>query len=135
MADNKYIDVEIITPQKTIYVGKAMSVNVPGSQAPFQMLYNHAPIVSNLDDGIIKLVDENNKTLKFAITSGFMENNDNKLSVLISSAAKSDDVKIDAINTEIETLSEEYEKAVDKADKNIIKSKLIFAENKKKIVE
>ena len=45
----------IITPQHVIFEGEVDSVSVPGKDGSFQMLDNHAPIVSSLDKGTIKI--------------------------------------------------------------------------------
>lgn len=45
----------IITPQYVVFEGEVESVAVPGKNGEFQMLNNHAPIVSSLDEGIIKI--------------------------------------------------------------------------------
>ncbi len=45
---------EIISPEKTIYSGEVTSVAVPGVQGEFEMLNNHAAIVSSLKKGYIK---------------------------------------------------------------------------------
>ena len=71
MSDSKIIDVEIVTPQQVIYTGQGVSVTLPGSQSPFQVLNNHAPIVSALDPGLFKVVDESQKTIWFATSPGF----------------------------------------------------------------
>ena len=57
---------EIVTPEQQIFSGEVQSVQVPGIQGSFQVLYNHAPIISTLDQGKIKIVPENGKeeTLK-----------------------------------------------------------------------
>lgn len=86
MNENKLLKVDLISPQKTIYSGMARSVSVPGKKSPFQVLFNHAPIVSTLDDGIIKIVDENEKTLKFSSKNGFVEVRSNNVSILVESA-------------------------------------------------
>ena len=46
---------EIIYPEKTIYSGEVNSVAVPGVQGEFEMLNNHAAIVSSLKKGYIKI--------------------------------------------------------------------------------
>ncbi len=86
MANEKLLDVEIVTPQKTVFTGKAQSVNVPGSLAPFQVLFNHAAIVSSLDNGTIRIVDSNGKNIFFATGKGFAEVNKNLVSILVESA-------------------------------------------------
>jgi F-type H+-transporting ATPase subunit epsilon len=49
---------EIITPDKKVYSGEAISVSVPGSSGRFQMLDNHAPIISTLLNGKVKVKDK-----------------------------------------------------------------------------
>ena len=44
---------EIISPEKTLFGAEVESVSVPGSDGSFQMLNNHAPIVSTLANGIV----------------------------------------------------------------------------------
>ena len=46
---------EIISPEKIIFTGEVLSVAVPGVDGEFEMLNNHAAIVSNLKKGSIKL--------------------------------------------------------------------------------
>jgi F-type H+-transporting ATPase subunit epsilon len=86
---------EIISPEATIYSGKVLSVSVPGESGSFQMLSNHAPIVSNLKkgsviiEGDIKIKEEfkksfiskNGKTF-FEINSGTIEMNNNTIIIL-----------------------------------------------------
>lgn len=86
---------EIITPELTLYSGKVESVSVPGVNGEFQMLDNHAPVVSLLTTGSIKiygkveleeevenLFSKGNGTTDFAITGGVIEMKDNKAIVL-----------------------------------------------------
>ncbi|KKL08687.1 hypothetical protein LCGC14_2573360, partial [marine sediment metagenome] len=46
---------EIVSPEATLYTGEATAVTVPGVDGEFQMLDNHAPIVSLLAEGIVKI--------------------------------------------------------------------------------
>ena len=46
---------EIVSPEATLFSGEVDSVKVPGSAGDFQMLNNHAPIVSTLKKGIVKI--------------------------------------------------------------------------------
>ena len=82
------LNVEIITPAEVIFKGEATSVSLPGSKAPFQVLSGHAPIVSSLDNGQIK-VDTKNGEKIFQSSTGFAEINNNKVSVLVESAQES----------------------------------------------
>ena len=53
----KEINVEIITPSKSAYKGDVRTIWVPGELGNFQVLYNHAALLSNLDVGKIKIED------------------------------------------------------------------------------
>ncbi|MDQ1265413.1 MAG: F-type H+-transporting ATPase subunit epsilon [Bacteroidota bacterium] len=100
MAEVQYLSLDIVTPQKTIYSGNVESVSVPGALSPFQILHNHAPIVSSLDLGMIKIIDSAKKTQWFVATTGFIEVIDNKISILVESAedpAKADTVKLETL--------------------------------------
>jgi F-type H+-transporting ATPase subunit epsilon len=64
---------EIITPDKKLYEGKVKLVQVPGSKGSFEILKNHAPIISTLNAGNIKVVDEKDVTTFFKVTGGLVE--------------------------------------------------------------
>ena len=87
---------EIVTPEATLFSGDVESVAVPGINGDFQMLDNHAPIVSLLGKGNVKVYGDlkldkefvskftkgdKNETL-LAINSGTIEMKDNKVIVL-----------------------------------------------------
>jgi F-type H+-transporting ATPase subunit epsilon len=75
-------ELEVITPSKAAYKGKVISVTVPGTQGNFQILSNHAAIMSSLEIGVIKIVEEDNKEIIFATSGGTVEVVDNKITIL-----------------------------------------------------
>lgn len=76
---------EIITPDKRIYSGEVTSVQLPGSLGSFAILKNHAPIISTLEKGKIKVLEQSGETLFFEVEGGIVENKDNKIIVLLES--------------------------------------------------
>ncbi len=76
---------EIITPDKKVYSGKVKLVQLPGSKGSFEILNHHAPIISILDKGRIKVEEESGQVLFFEIDGGVVENKDNKIIVLAES--------------------------------------------------
>lgn len=76
---------EIITPDRRIYSGEVKLVQLPGTLGSFEILNNHAPIISTLQKGRIKVMEESGKTLFFEIDGGIIENKDNKIIVLVES--------------------------------------------------
>lgn len=118
---------ELVTPEKKIFSGYALSVWFPGSLSPFQVLPNHAPIVSSLDAGIIKYLDEENKLYKLAITGGFVELNSNKISVIIEKAISKNDITSEKANSMILEIKNKLSIAKSEEEKQKIKSELEFA--------
>ena len=72
---------EILTPDKTIYQGEATSVTVPGVLGSFEVLKDHAPIISTLEDGKVVVRNEK-KEETFFISGGVKEVLNNKVKVL-----------------------------------------------------
>ena len=52
---------EIITPEKRLFDGNVKLIQVPGTKGSFEILKNHAPVISTLIHGTVKVIDENNK--------------------------------------------------------------------------
>ncbi len=77
---------EIITPDKKLFDGEVSLVQLPGSKGSFAILNNHAPIISTLDSGIIKVQDTSGKEYAFKTNGGVVENLSNKIVVLVESA-------------------------------------------------
>jgi F-type H+-transporting ATPase subunit epsilon len=77
--------IEIITPDKRIFEGDIKSIRVPGKKGSFQVLKDHAPIISTLENGPLIIVDQDNKEIKFIITKGVIEVKQNKIILLAES--------------------------------------------------
>ena len=77
---------EIITPSKKIYSGEVTLVKFPGNDGSFEILENHAPIISTLEEGQIKVIDHHKEVSFFDINGGVVEAKSNKIVVLVESA-------------------------------------------------
>ena len=73
---------EIITPEKELFSGEVNSVKFPGINGGFEVLNNHAPIISTLGKGEIRVITNDKKTEKFDINGGVIEMQNNKIIVL-----------------------------------------------------
>jgi len=73
---------EIITPDKKIFEGEVAIVTFPGSDGSFQVLNNHAPLVSLLKDGVVEYKTSEKETTQVNITGGVVEVLKNKVIVL-----------------------------------------------------
>jgi len=87
---------EIVSPEATLFKGDITSIILPGSLGSFQLLNNHAPIVSTLNSGTVKIIGkikvekyysdkfifEDSSTTLFKVKSGTVEMNANKVILL-----------------------------------------------------
>ncbi|HYW94221.1 MAG TPA: ATP synthase F1 subunit epsilon [Bacteroidales bacterium] len=73
---------EIITPEKKLFSGEIKLVQIPGSKGSFEILQNHAPIISTLENGQVKVVDPEDKITYFDIEGGVVEAKANNIIVL-----------------------------------------------------
>ena len=77
---------EIITPEKRLFDGEVKLVQVPGAKGSFEILKNHAPIISTLAQGKIKVITEADKQEFFEINSGIIEVKANIITILAVTA-------------------------------------------------
>ena len=96
------MDLTVLTPDQEVFQGKITSIKVPGTMGQFQVLKNHAPIVSSLEAGRVQIltaegehrvfdeesgnmvkVDDKGKTINFDIAGGFVEVIKNEVSLLV----------------------------------------------------
>ncbi|MBN2598028.1 ATP synthase F1 subunit epsilon [Labilibaculum sp.] len=73
---------EIVTPEKCLYSGEVELVQLPGKNGSFEILKNHAPIVSSLEKGTIKLKPVGGVEIFFEVNGGIVECKKNVISVL-----------------------------------------------------
>jgi F-type H+-transporting ATPase subunit epsilon len=84
--------IEVVTPSKTAYSGNIKSVTVPGTLGNFQVLYNHTPIMSSLEIGIVKIVDPEGKISEYSTSGGTIEVLNNKVTLLAESFESPDEI-------------------------------------------
>ena len=97
------MNITVLTPERAIFEGAIQSVKVPGVSGEFQVLKDHAPIVSALETGKVTIVTaagshsyfdkesgesvvatEAGKRLEYQVEGGFIEVLDNEVSLLIT---------------------------------------------------
>lgn len=79
---------EIITPDEKVFEGEVVSTTLPGSDGSFQLLNDHAAMVSSLAGGDVKIIEEHDKKIKethIEITGGVIEVVNNKVILLAES--------------------------------------------------
>ena len=74
---------EILTPEKKLFSGEVYGVQLPGIAGLFEVLDKHAPLVSALGKGTLKVLRDKHNYSSFSIQSGFVEVLNNKATVLV----------------------------------------------------
>ncbi|MEP7258682.1 MAG: ATP synthase F1 subunit epsilon [Flavitalea sp.] len=81
------MNLEILTPEKKLFSGDVHGIQLPGVTGLFEVLEKHAPLVSALKSGRLKILkDKNNHVSFFDIQSGFVEVINNNVTVLVEGA-------------------------------------------------
>lgn len=91
----KAFQLEILTPSKIIFKGEATSLTAPGALGGFQILHDHAPFLSSLHVGEIKVKDQNGKDTRYATSGGFVEVKQNHVVVLAETAESAAEIDVD----------------------------------------
>ncbi len=77
--------IEIITPDRNVFEGEINSIRVPGKKGSFQVLKDHAPIISTLENGPVIMVDMEGNQVRYEINGGVIEVKHNKIILLAES--------------------------------------------------
>jgi F-type H+-transporting ATPase subunit epsilon len=77
------MNITILTPDREVFKGEINSVKVPGTDGQFQILKNHAPVVSSLSKGEVTITKTEGGKMKFTIEKGFIEVLNNEVSLLV----------------------------------------------------
>jgi F-type H+-transporting ATPase subunit epsilon len=119
---DKIYRLEIVTPNKVVFSGDVTSFSAPGVIGGFQVLRNHAPLLSNIAVGEVKLTDAGGIDFRFATSGGFVEVHENKLVMLAETAERSDEIDV----TRAEAARERAQRrlAEKKAETNIERARL-----------
>jgi F-type H+-transporting ATPase subunit epsilon len=119
----KEINIEIITPSKSAYKGNVRTIWVPGQLGNFQVLFNHAPLLSNLEVGRIKIEDVNGQITEYSTGGGTVEVKDNKVLVLADSVELKEEIDAERAKSAYKRAKERLA-AGTKADIDVLRAEL-----------
>jgi F-type H+-transporting ATPase subunit epsilon len=74
------IQLVVLTPERTVLDAMVSKVELPASKGRFVVLYNHAPVITSLDEGDV-VYECDGKTVRLGILGGFAEVNDNSITI------------------------------------------------------
>ena len=100
------LKLEIVTPEKKVLDAEVDSVTVPTASGDAGLLANHAPIVSALKPGILSYAVKGSVE-KMVVSGGFVEMNNNKVSILTDSAESASEIDVEAAKASRESAEKE----------------------------
>jgi len=111
------INLDIITPEKVIYSKSVDMVDVPGADGDMGILQGHAPIISNLRSGVLRVHKGDKIIDRILIVSGVVEITGENCSVLATHAHNFADVTKEDIKERLAAIKKIHDKAVDEKEK------------------
>lgn len=131
----KLFNLEIVTPEHVEFTGAVQSVTCPGVQGSFQVLYNHAPFLSSLDIGIVKVTDGDGAEQLYAVSGGISQVFQNEMRLLADTAERADRIDLDRARSARERAEKRLQERDEAIDHERARTSLMRAINRIKLVE
>lgn len=130
---DKPFDLEIITPERVMFSERATSVSAPGVEGNFQVLFHHAPFLTTLDIGKIKLQTADGKEMFFATSGGFVEVRDDRVVLLVETAERADEIDVERANASRRRAEQRLKERDEKTDATRAEASLRRAMNRLRV--
>jgi F-type H+-transporting ATPase subunit epsilon len=88
-------NLQIVTPEREVFNGPVEQVTLPGMEASFGVLRNHAPLIAALEPGLVNIFDDQAQRHRMAIGGGFFQVADNKAIILADSAELASSINVE----------------------------------------
>lgn len=124
---------QILTPEGCLFDDEVTGVRVPGEMGSFEMKTLHANIISSLEIGEILVRMATGEQQRFAVTGGFVEMVDNKLTLLAEAAEPVEEIDVTRAEEAKERALERIESDDPEIDKDRARAALKRAENRLKL--
>lgn len=126
-------EAQIITPEGSVFSDNVVGVKLPGSEGSFEVKTLHADIISTLNIGDVLVRNVNGSEQHFAISGGFVEVHDNKLTLLAEAAEAVEDIDIKRAKEAKKRAEQRLESDSKEMDETRAKKALKRAENRIKL--
>jgi F-type H+-transporting ATPase subunit epsilon len=110
------LNVRVITPDKIVWDAEAKELILPSSTGQIGILADHAPLITALDIGVMRL-REDAKWTSIVLMEGFAEVRDNKVTILCNGAEEAASIDSDAAQADLERLTLLVDEATTKKEK------------------
>jgi len=114
---------ELVSPDKVLFNGSAQSVLVPGAEGDFQVLSDHAPVMTSMRPGVVGIDDAEGKHHRVFVRGGFADASKEGLILLAETAIPFEDLSSDMLGEEIKNAEEDLADATEE-QKRLAQEKL-----------
>ena len=129
------LTLEIITPDRISFKGDIQSITIPGTDGSFQVLKNHAPLMSTFEIGEIKVVLYDNNQKNYSTGGGTVEVLKNHVLVLADSLEEIEDIDVERARSAKERAENRLSRRTDTTDVERAENALKRAINRLRLVE
>lgn len=115
---------DLVSPEAVLMSQSVTEVVIPGSQGDFGVLADHAPLLSSIRPGVVRVTQKNGENHLIFIAGGFADVNDNLCTVLAEEAVNLDEIKPAELKTMIEELETEYKNNIGMEEEHYIRRQI-----------
>ena len=98
---------ELVSPDKVLFSGAVQAVLVPGNEGDFQVLADHAPVMTSVRPGVVAIDDPQGKHRRIFVRGGFADASKNGVILLAKTAIPFEELSADALSQEIVNAEED----------------------------
>ncbi len=128
------LELEIVSPVRSVFKGKVKSVIAPGSMGEFQVLYNHASMIATLQIGIMKLEDEKGIMTPYSTSGGILEVKNNKISILADTIENKENIDVERARKALERGERRLEENAENLDRARAELSIMRAKNRLRLM-
>jgi F-type H+-transporting ATPase subunit epsilon len=125
------LNVRVITPDRVVWDAKTKELILPSSTGKVGVLINHAPLLTALDIGVMKLKSDDNNWTSIVLIEGFAEVEENKATILCNAAEEGSSIEFNVAQEDFSKAASVVSEA--KTTKEIIKAKMEFRRAKARL--
>lgn len=129
-----HLKFRLVSPERILFSGEVQMVVIPGTTGDIGVLVNHAPLVTSLKSGLVKIYGDQGLEKQVFITDGFALISDSLLELIAEEAIFIEELDASKVNAYIEKILEEMNVAKSEEDKERLKNDLKVAKMQRNIL-
>ena len=129
MADK--LNFSLVSPARELFSGEVDHVIAPGSEGEFGVLVNHAPFMTTLKNGIVRVLDGGNTTMRLFVRGGFADVTPAGLTILAEEAVNLDSVSVESVQKDMNALRLQILEESEHSKKEVLEEEYAYLESLK----